>query len=218
MCSVIWSLESRMANLSCSIPALKGWSKPSMKRSTSCVLFSIRPFPRTVKPQLKHSVQDREGNLPRTPLRDCFAIVPEVAFLSRLGAFSRHFSACRTGQPTQHDAAHRPVDHRHPCLRQPLVILGEPSSVAQPSEGPFDHPSPRKHQKAAGFLLQPVAPQLPVAMMRHLRPPPSLILGPLAKPARVGAVGPQQLQPRQLFLELVAQEDLRAIAVVQARR
>src|SRR5215208_1866941 len=37
-------------------------------------------------------------------------------------------------------------------------------------------------------------------MVRYLHPPPSLLFGPLAKPARVRSIRPYQLQPRQPWL------------------
>src|SRR5215203_5478177 len=53
-------------------------------------------------------------------------------------------------------------------------------------------------------------------MVRYLDPPPSLFFGPPAELVRVRSVSPDQLQLRQLLLQLVAQEPLRAVAVVQA--
>src|SRR5215210_4050559 len=52
----------------------------------------------------------------QTVSRDCFAKCLKSAILSLFEACGGHFSACRTGEPAQHDAAQRPVDHRHPCL------------------------------------------------------------------------------------------------------
>src|SRR5215213_7013766 len=53
-------------------------------------------------------------------------------------------------------------------------------------------------------------------MVRYLDPPPSLFFGPPAELVRVRSVSPDQLQLRQLLLQLVGQEPLRAVAVVQA--
>jgi site-specific DNA recombinase len=58
------------------------------------------------------------------------------------------------------------------------------------------HPPPRQHQEPTRLLLQPIAPQLAVAVVRYLHPPSPLFFGPLAEALRVGPVGPQQLHPR----------------------
>ena len=53
-------------------------------------------------------------------------------------------------------------------------------------------------------------------MLGHLYPPSPLFLGPLSKTPCVGSVGPEQLYPRQLLLQLVGQEPLSAVPIVEA--
>src|SRR5215217_579328 len=52
-------------------------------------------------------------------------------------------------------------------------------------------------------------------MVRYLDTPPSLFFGPPAELVRVRSVSPDQLQLRQLLLQLLSQELLRADTVVQ---
>ena len=79
----------------------------------------------------------------------------------------------------------------------------------------FHHPAPRDHLEAARLLLQPVAPQVPVAVLGHLDAPAALRLEPAREGARVGAVAPDQLKARQFTGRGAADERLRPEPVVQ---
>ena len=114
----------------------------------------------------------------------------------------RRRSSRRPCQPTQHNATHRPVDHRLRRLRQSLVVFAEPPRQTQPRERPFHHPSSRQDLEPAWLLLQPIAPKLPVSVVGYLDPPSSLLFSPLAETARVRPVGPNQLHPGQVVLQV----------------
>ena len=54
-------------------------------------------------------------------------------------------------------------------------------------------------------------------MVRHLYPPPPLLFGPPTKTARVRAVGPDELHPGQLPLQILGQQTLPPVPVVEVR-
>src|SRR5215213_9531524 len=127
-------------------------------------------------------------------------------------------SSLRPRQPTtQHDATHRLVDHRLRRRWQTLVVFAEPPRQTQPRERPFHHPSPRQDLEPPWLLLQPVALKLAVSVMGYLDPPSSLLFGPLAKTARVRSVGPNQLHPGQLTLQVLGQQPPPAVLVWEVR-
>src|SRR5829696_38632 len=119
----------------------------------------------------------------------------------------------RPRQPTRHVATHRPLDHRLRRLRQTLVVFAEPSRQTQLRKRPFHHPSLRQDPEPVWLLLQPVAPKLLVPLVGYLDPPSSLLFGPLAETARVRPVGPNQLHPGQVALQVLGQQLPPAILV-----
>jgi hypothetical protein len=141
----------------------------------------------------RRSMHDPANGLARIHLLET---VLQIDCGSRFGPLRSGSSACYSGKPAQHNPAHGPQYHRHPILRQPLVVFRQPPSVAEPREGPLHHPPPRQDHEPARLLFQPVAPQLPGAMARYLHLLSSLLFGPPAEPTRVRPVCPQQHQPR----------------------
>ena len=79
----------------------------------------------------------------------------------------------------------------------------------------FHDPAPRDHLEARRFLLQAVAPEVAVAVLRHFDAPAPFGLQPAGEGAGVGAVRPDQLQARQFAGAGAADERLRAQAVVE---
>src|SRR5215217_5769899 len=145
-------------------------------------------------------------------IRNCFAIDSNPPSVSPpYGAL-----AGRTSKPAEHDTAHRRVDHSHRGLRQTLVVLSQPTRLPQPCEGPLYHPPARQHPETPRLLLEPVPPQLPIGVVGHLHAPSPFLAYPLSKPAGVGGIRPDDGQPRQFPLQLMAQELPTAVAVVQA--
>ncbi len=67
-------------------------------------------------------------------------------------------------QASEHELAHRGVDHRLADLGQGLVVLAQAAVPAQPAEGALHHPAFGQHDEAAGILrLRSGPPRLTIS-------------------------------------------------------
>src|SRR4028118_1763183 len=94
------------------------------------------------------------------------------------------------GDAPEHDATHGGVDDRFAGFRQTLVVTGQPARARQPSEGALDDPSARDDVEALRLLLQAVAPEMALAVLRHLDAPAPLRPEPARAGARAGGGAP----------------------------
>ena len=102
-----------------------------------------------------------------------------------------------------HQVDHRDSDHGLAALGQHLVVLAVPAVSTQPGKGALHDPP----------LGQHLEPGDVVAAFDDLQKPTAQLRGPVDQLARITAVGPNPLQPREQTGEF-AQDQLGPVAVL----
>jgi hypothetical protein len=106
-----------------------------------------------------------------------------------------------------------PVSGRRSSSRASRRERGNQAEVRSMT-GRWQRHRPRDDLEALGLLLQPVAPELPITVFGHFHAPATRFREPAGEGAGVGAVAPDQPQPRQAVLPGASHQRLRAEAVV----
>ncbi len=91
-------------------------------------------------------------------------------------------SACC--QSPDHQASHGKVDEGFATLRKRFIILAEPATLGNPSEGPFDHPAPGQDNKA--FLV--------IAAQHWAQTEAAMQDDPFQQATAIGAIDPDEPQ------------------------
>src|SRR5205085_10120786 len=100
-------------------------------------------------------------------------------------------------QPSQHQAAHRQVNHRLTALCQILVIFAHSSIAPHPRKSSFHHPAPTQHSESwHRWWFDILRIPAPLSWTLHdLQLPFTFLLNPGFEPlAAIAHVGPDQLQ------------------------
>ena len=102
---------------------------------------------------------------------------------------------------------HRQIDDRLAAFGECLVILAQSAISTEPRERSLHNPSLRQDHEARHVVAAP----------NDLQNPPSQLSCPFDQPARVPAIGPDQLQPGEAALEQ-RQHQLGPVAVLNVGR
>ena len=92
----------------------------------------------------------------------------------------------------KHQVNHDQVDHSFAAGRQCLVVLAQPPIFAEPSKGPFHHPTLGQHHKA----MQLVA-------LDNLNDSPERVSGPSHKCPGIATIDPDPLQPSKSIAQFL---------------
>src|SRR5260221_7831558 len=95
-------------------------------------------------------------------------------------------ASCGRGEPTEHQATHRQLDHRLARLHLALIVPGSLAVASQPSEASFNDPPPRLDTETARARCPFHDLEVPAV---------ALLLAPLRQLlAPVGRIGPDLLE------------------------
>jgi hypothetical protein len=100
------------------------------------------------------------------------------------------------GESSKHQLNHGNLDHRFTCISEVLVVPAQATVSTKPTEGPLNNPASWQHVKTDSFIAPSYDFQGPLA---HLP-------DPLDQLARVGAIGPNQLQSGETSFRLRKQQ------------
>lgn len=78
--------------------------------------------------------------------------------------------------------------------RYPTDLSDAEWAALEPSEGPLHRRAPQDDLEALGLVVQAVASEVAIAMLRYLGPPAAIGFEPAREGAGIGAIGPQHFQ------------------------
>jgi len=106
----------------------------------------------------------------------------------------------------KHQVDHCQIDHGFTAGWLGLVVLAQPTVLAEPAKGPFHHPAPGQHHKAMQLVT-----------LDNLNDPPECAVGPIHKCPGIAAINPDSLQPPETFAEFL-QHKSPSIAILDVGR
>jgi len=112
------------------------------------------------------------------------------------------------GQPFDHQAYHRDVNHRFAAAGELLVVFAEPTVAAEPTKGPLNDPAARQDNKPFHIVTSLDNLQTDLSLCAK-------ITNPVYQSTGVAAVGPNQSESREGIPHDI-ENKLRAIPVLNA--